>query len=196
MDAAQPPPQPAPARSAFHVALGLGIVPVLSLPFVWLLAISAWLKPGAASDARFRKGLYLLAAADALAAAAVLALWSAPGTRGVPIPPRSRIGIELDREAPAGKVRVARALPGSPAERAGVLPGDVIVAVDHRGVQNWERARRAIGSHAPGETCRLVVMRDGRGRVIGVVTEAIPAAPAPPQEPKTAAANTTHRLAI
>jgi S1-C subfamily serine protease len=58
----------------------------------------------------------------------------------VPREQAGSIGIVASEE-PA-PLRIANVIPGSPADRAGIKPGDVIVAVDDKSVSNWSDARR------------------------------------------------------
>jgi PDZ domain-containing protein len=53
--------------------------------------------------------------------------------------------------------RVTQVLAGSPAQKAGVEPTDVIVGVDGRPVRQTAGLRRLISRHRPGETVRLSV---------------------------------------
>jgi S1-C subfamily serine protease len=53
-------------------------------------------------------------------------------------------------------------MPGSAAERAGLRDGDVLVRVDDVAVDGFEALRRAIRARRPGETVKLVYLRDGR----------------------------------
>ena len=55
---------------------------------------------------------------------------------------------------------------GSPAERAGLKPYDLIVAVDDMEVVTNDMLIREISARAPGSTARLEVIRDGRGREV------------------------------
>jgi serine protease Do len=50
---------------------------------------------------------------------------------------------------------------GSPAQKAGVEPGDVIVAIDGRPVDRVSTLQRVVRSHKPGETVALDVVRFG-----------------------------------
>jgi serine protease Do len=54
---------------------------------------------------------------------------------------------------------VARVGPGTPASVAGIRDGDVIVAVDGRGVKDAHSAKRAIGAHKPGDQIEVTVVR-------------------------------------
>jgi hypothetical protein len=70
-------------------------------------------------------------------------------------------GIALGEERPA---TVANVVPGSPAERAGVLPGDVLVSVDGVAVARFDpgQVTRLILDHAVGDRVALVLERAGR----------------------------------
>jgi serine protease Do len=57
---------------------------------------------------------------------------------------------------------------GSPAERAGLKPYDLITAVDNRDIASNNGLIREIAAREPGSTARLEVMRDGRVREVMV----------------------------
>lgn len=57
---------------------------------------------------------------------------------------------------------------GSPAERAGLKPYDLITAVDSRDVATNNGLIREIAAREPGSTARLEVVRDGRIREVTV----------------------------
>src|SRR5437870_2139041 len=57
---------------------------------------------------------------------------------------------------------LAHVMPGSAAERAGLRDGDVLVRVDSVSVDGFEALRTAIRARRPGDTVRLVYLRDGR----------------------------------
>jgi serine protease Do len=56
----------------------------------------------------------------------------------------------------------------SPAEEAGLKPGDVVIGVDGRPVNDNNDLSRYVASKAPGETVRLQVIRDGKEQSIAV----------------------------
>jgi serine protease Do len=62
-----------------------------------------------------------------------------------------------------GAVRVDEVTDGSPAARAGLRVGDVIVALDTKPIDNWNELRLAISRRKPGETVTLNFIREGRG---------------------------------
>jgi serine protease Do len=70
---------------------------------------------------------------------------------------------------------------GSPAERAGLKPYDLITAVDNRDVSTNNSLIREISAREPGSTARLEVMRDGRVREVLIkLAERAPGSPGPP----------------
>ena len=70
---------------------------------------------------------------------------------------RERLAAALDYWLEAEVLDVE---PGMPAARAGVLPGDRILAVDDVAVENWARFRREV-MRRPGRTVDLQIARDG-----------------------------------
>ena len=73
------------------------------------------------------------------------------------------IGIQLEEEA--GEVVVAAPIEGSPAERAGIEAGDVVVAVDGESVRGEEVAQVAEKVRGPeGTRVELTVLRGGEER--------------------------------
>ncbi len=64
---------------------------------------------------------------------------------------------------------VADVAPGGPADRAGVAPGDVIVEIEGRDVEDSDDVRDAILDHAPEEVIQVVFMR-GLVRMEAAVT--------------------------
>jgi serine protease Do len=57
---------------------------------------------------------------------------------------------------------------GSPAERAGLQPGDIVLRLDGSTVADSRALQLAIGQMAPGRTVRVTVVRDGRERDFSV----------------------------
>jgi serine protease Do len=87
----------------------------------------------------------------------------------------------------AGAV-VASVNPGSPAAKAGLVPGDVIQAIENARVVGQHDLAVAMAGVKPGSTASLTVFRDGQARSISVVAAAMPvdeadAAPAQPAAP-------------
>jgi serine protease Do len=55
---------------------------------------------------------------------------------------------------------------GGPAQKGGLLPGDIITSVNGASVTSNTETTRAIARIKPGETARLQVIRDGQRRVV------------------------------
>jgi carboxyl-terminal processing protease len=86
----------------------------------------------------------------------------------------SGIGVVVSPE-PKG-LEIAEVYPGSPAQRAGIGQGDVIVAVGGRSIaasaMNWEAATNLIRGPA-GTQVRLTVLRGGHTRTVTVTRRTI-----------------------
>jgi serine protease Do len=75
------------------------------------------------------------------------------------IPPkRALIGVQLDFTAP--NARIGNILPGMGAEKAGLKPGDVILAINATTVTNSEQLVTHLGTFHEGQTVQLHVRRD------------------------------------
>ena len=57
---------------------------------------------------------------------------------------------------------------GGPSARAGLVPGDVVVAVNGRSVKSSSELTREVAKARPGDVLRLDVIRDGRRRPVEV----------------------------
>lgn len=83
------------------------------------------------------------------------------------------IGVRLD--VVGGSAVVTAVYRSGPADRGGVRPGDVVVAVDGAPVSDGGLAR-AVSGLAPGRTLRLTVVRDGAEHLLTVSATRRPAA--------------------
>ncbi len=66
---------------------------------------------------------------------------------------------------------VGEVIEGSPAERAGLVTGDFVVAVDEQDVADWNALVEAIQAR-PATPTMLTVFRDGRQRQVAITPEA------------------------
>jgi Do/DeqQ family serine protease len=57
---------------------------------------------------------------------------------------------------------IAGVMRGSPADKAGIRPGDVLLAIDGRKVKDAENMLELIAGLEPGQTGRITLRRDGR----------------------------------
>lgn len=91
---------------------------------------------------------------------------------------RPMIGVEIqelgaDAVASLGLPRVhtlaiARVIPGSPAEKGGLLAGDVVLSINNLPIVNWQQFRSKIASTRPGEPMRFTVWRTGEQKQIEI----------------------------
>jgi serine protease Do len=79
-------------------------------------------------------------------------------------------GLEVAGGAVVGEVKSA-----SPAERAGLAAGDVIVGLDGQAVTSMGHLVVALRQHGPGDAVRLDVMRDQQRMSMTVVLVERPA---------------------
>jgi putative serine protease PepD len=61
---------------------------------------------------------------------------------------------------------IAEVTAGSPAEQAGLRPGDVVVAVGDASVSGAASLSRLVGEQSPGTTVELTIVRDGAERKV------------------------------
>lgn len=79
---------------------------------------------------------------------------------------------------------VSGVLPGLPADQFGIIPGDLIVAVNGAEVASPENLQRLIGAMRPGAEVSLTLLRAGREKNIAVRLEPRPAQYPPVTLPK------------
>jgi len=80
-------------------------------------------------------------------------------------------GLGFDFWYPAIPARVGKVLSGSPAERAGLREGDLVLAVDGEPVSDFPGLVRLVQPN-PGKTLEFTLERDGLERVVPVEVEA------------------------
>ena len=81
----------------------------------------------------------------------------------------SQMGIKQN-----AAVYVAKVLPGSPAEHAGILPGDIILKIDNKEVDIYTLPN-IILSHNVGDVIKVTIFRSGKILTIPVTLEPRPA---------------------
>jgi putative serine protease PepD len=84
------------------------------------------------------------------------------------------IGVRLDSSYDGQGAKVSSGVsqpvtPGGPAAKAGIRPGDVIVAVDGERITTADELIVAIRRRAPGSTVRLTYLRDGHRATVSLV---------------------------
>jgi len=65
----------------------------------------------------------------------------------------------------SGGVLASRVIEDSPADRAGLLQGDIIFELDHREAENREELSRLLSESDPGERVRIALFRDDERKV-------------------------------
>ncbi len=173
-----------PARGAFHIALAGVIVPVAAFALSGTLAFQALRQPSYGVDPEQRvwtRRLVLLAIVDALVMIAMVALLAGKASMPAPrvaVAPGPRIGVVLDARDVGHGVRVIEVRAGSPAERAGLLPGDVIERVDGQPVDRNADLTEVIATTAAGGSRALDVVRDASRVTLTITPEVLKASPA------------------
>ncbi|MEQ1832857.1 MAG: PDZ domain-containing protein [Candidatus Eisenbacteria bacterium] len=101
-----------------------------------------------------------------------------------------RRGLDLDRDG----LLVNRVEEGSPADKAGLRKGDVILSYNSRSVTEPSELRSLVRNTEPGRSGALGIWRDGERRTLDFTVGAVPegddddgvlAVPAPPSAPRT-----------
>ncbi|HEU4515540.1 MAG TPA: trypsin-like peptidase domain-containing protein [Nocardioidaceae bacterium] len=82
------------------------------------------------------------------------------------------IGAEVNTGSRANGAEIVRVPAGTPADRAGLEEGDIVVAVEDKAVNDGIGLIVAIRSHQPGETIRLTVRRGGSEETVQITLDA------------------------
>jgi len=77
------------------------------------------------------------------------------------------LGVSVDGEGSEG-LRIGAIVPDSGAERGGLRPGDVVIRIDESGIGGFEDLVAMLGRRRPGETARVVYLRDGEAYTVPV----------------------------
>lgn len=93
-------------------------------------------------------------------------------------------------------VPVAEVISGSPAERAGILAGDVIMAVDGLTTRDQLSLRTVVQRIAPGRAVPVQISREGKGVMLDVVLAPLPKELAEATRPSDASTGTNNPLGV
>ena len=85
-----------------------------------------------------------------------------------PVPPAQR-----EQHGAGPVIGIDAVVPGSPADRAGIIPGDLLVALDGRRLTGITDLQQALDGDAIGGRLVVTLLRDGRERQRVVVPEAL-----------------------
>ena len=78
------------------------------------------------------------------------------------------LGVKVGNTASGPGASVGTVVTGSPADKAGLKPGDVITAVDGKAVANADDLTAAVSTRAPGDKVTLTLRRDGTTQTVTV----------------------------
>ncbi|HEU4537401.1 MAG TPA: CPBP family glutamic-type intramembrane protease [Polyangiaceae bacterium] len=167
-------------RRRFHLALA-GVFTVFLSPLVsWWVA----LRQRQVDAGPWRARLLGLALLDTVTCLCFLVAVAPPeGPEEAPTSPPALIGVTMSKPEPPGGVEITTVAPGSPAEHAGVRPGDTVTAIDETPVGQNDRFRQIIGETEPGASRTLHVRRGGSELDLPVTPEVgfqMPPAPVRP----------------
>lgn len=84
---------------------------------------------------------------------------------------RPVIGVLGHEEMP--EARIAEVLPASPAERAGVRPGDLVTRFGTKRVESFDDLKRFVGQRQPGDEVTLEVLRGDQKLELKIVLAAM-----------------------
>lgn len=96
------------------------------------------------------------------------------GRIGVQIAPVSKEVAESIGLVPARGALVRGVEPQSPAAKAGVEPGDIIVRFDGKAIERSADLPRLVGNTVPGTTSRITVFRRGAQRELSITVAEVP----------------------
>jgi C-terminal processing protease CtpA/Prc len=87
------------------------------------------------------------------------------------------VGIEMDVDEATKKYKIVKVIPNSPAEKAGIQPGDILFAM--YGIEfteeNNEALKKARADWQPGQEVVYTVLREGNDKEITLTLGAMPA---------------------
>jgi len=92
-----------------------------------------------------------------------------------------RLGLDID-----GGALVRRVIAGSPAQQAGLLPGDIIYEFEHRDIENVQDLIKALSKADSDDRVKLALFRNGERLVVYVALVPLPVANQPQANTKYA----------
>ncbi len=93
------------------------------------------------------------------------------------------VGVSLDSQVPGGAAVSTASqssqpiVPGGPAAKAGLQPGDLITAINGKPISSVDQFIATIATYSPGNTVTLTVKRGGQTKTVKLTLGAQPASP-------------------
>jgi serine protease DegS len=81
------------------------------------------------------------------------------------------------KELPHNGIIITATHPSGPAAKAGLLPGDLIIALNDKPIQDAQKTMQQVAQMRPDTKIRMVVVRDGTQHTIDVYTQERPPTP-------------------
>jgi serine protease Do len=78
------------------------------------------------------------------------------------------LGISVGASRPGGPVVIQRVLPGTPAAKAGLRAGDVIVSIGREAITEPQDVARLLRQAHPGQRITLTITRQGKRKAVAV----------------------------
>lgn len=86
------------------------------------------------------------------------------------LPPHAALGLAEMDTADRGGTFIKAVIPGTPADRAGLVGGDIIVKVDGREVKDESALQEMLREMPPGTAVEVAYLRDGQTRAATLTT--------------------------
>jgi S1-C subfamily serine protease len=102
--------------------------------------------------------------------------WLGIGTQAVRLPEAIRARLAEDGQEQTAGLMLVSVAPGGPAEHAGLVLGDVLLALDGRPTPDVDDVLAALGPDSPGTVVRARLLRAGELRTLPVTVGEPPAA--------------------
>lgn len=98
-----------------------------------------------------------------------------PPSPGEETPPKGRLilGLGFHQPGESGRLIVARVFPGTPAEAAGIEPGDAILELDGTKIKGYEQLTTQLRTKKSGDKIVLKVEREGKTMEKNLVLKAV-----------------------
>jgi uncharacterized protein len=168
-------------RRHFHLCLAAALLPVITLPLEWAVALEHRRQQATPEHRRWARRLFALVVVDTIIAGCVIALfasgvWSWQALTK-PSPPAAdldpvRIGaIIVAAPQRPDEALITAVANNSPAQRAGLKAGDVLIAIDGVPVRDFGDAITKMQAGAAGVPRTLRIRRAGQDAEIVVTPE-------------------------